>query len=340
MTARLRRIPLLLALLPALLGAASLVAPASASAVNTVGSGIVCTTYNASANIATVRFGYANHGVTIENLPPGDENFFFPPPVDIGQPNQFVPGNGSFDVTHAAGDPSLLWTISGGAGEAADFAVADLPFERPCPERGPTITGLTPPTVTTAGTAQLAIFGQGLAGGTVTVAGEGVTATTAGPGTEQRLDATVSIAPDAAPGPRDVLVTAPGGDQVGCRGCLEVEAAPAPPAPERGPAGDRGPAGERGAPGPAGPAGASAQVVHVKGTAVTLGADGTATAVARCPAGRTAIAGGYALGGKGAPRSLAILADQPRGAAAWAVTVAGGGGAATRRLTASVSCLG
>jgi hypothetical protein len=186
--------------------------------------------------------------------------------------------------------------------------------------------------VTTGGDpSSLAIFGQGLAGGTVAVSGEGITVTTAGTGTEQRLDATVTIGPDAATGPRDVLVTAPNGDQVGCRGCLMVEAE-APPV-----IGPAGPAGERG---PAGPVGTAGRVVHATGAPVALGADGGATAVARCPAGSTAIAGGYSLHGKGASRSLAVTADQPRGDDAWAVTVNARGARPTQRLVTSVSCLG
>jgi hypothetical protein len=77
----------------------------------------------------------------------------------------------------------------------------------------------------------------------------------------------------------------------------------------------------------------------VNGAPAPLGADGSATAIARCPAGSTAIAGGYALRGKGALRSLAVLADQPRGADAWAVTVSARGAKPSRRLVASVSCL-
>jgi hypothetical protein len=158
-----------------------------------------------------------------------------------------------------------------------------------------------------------------------------------------------------------VLVTAPNGDQVGCRGCLMVEAeapplvgppgptgerGPAGPSGERGPAGpagQRGPAGERGPTGPRGPAGppgATRRVLHATGTPVALGTDGSATARARCPAGSTAIAGGYSLSGKGAVRSLAVLADEPRGAGAWAVTVSAHGAKPSRRLVASVSCLG
>jgi hypothetical protein len=73
---------------------------------------------------------------------------------------------------------------------------------------------------------------------------------------------------------------------------------------------------------------------------VALGTDGSATALAHCPAGSTAIAGGYSLRGKGALRSLAVLADQPRGAGAWAVTVSARGAKPSHRLVASVSCLG
>jgi len=352
---------LLILALPALLAAAALGAPTTASAV-TYGTGVVCTTYHAQANTATVRFGYNNLFPVVESIGPGDYNYFTPPPPDSGQPNQFTPGNGSFDVTRPAGSSSLSWTIDGVSGEPADLAAAELPFERPCPERGPSISGLTPPAVTKGGDpSSLAIFGQGLAGGTVAVSGDGVAVTTAATESGQRLDATVTVAPGAATGPRDVLVTAPNGDEVGCRGCLMVEAeapplvGPAGPAGERGPpgpsgdrgpvgpTGQRGPAGERGRTGPRGPAGppgATGRVTHATGTPVALGTDGSATAIARCPAGSTAIAGGYALSGKGAVRSLAVVADEPRGSDAWAVTVNARGAKPSRRLVTSVSCLG
>jgi hypothetical protein len=336
----------LLLVLATLLAAAALGAPTSAGAV-TYGAGVVCTTYHAEAETATIRFGYRNLFPTIESIAPGDDNYFTPPPPDSGQPNQFIPGNGSFDLTRAAGSPALSWVIDGVAGEPADFAVADLPFERPCPERGPSISGLTPPDVAAgAGPLSLAIFGQGLAGGTVAVSGEGVAVTTDGTGTEQRLDASVTVAPGAATGPRDVLVTAPNGDEVGCRGCLVVEAERPPLVGPAGPAGERGapgPPGERGATGPAGApggTGSAPRVVHATGAPVPLSAAGSATATARCPAGSTAIAGGYALRGKGSLRSVAVLADRPRGADAWTVTVSAPGARPGRRLVASVSCLG
>ena len=244
-TTRPRRLFLLLAV-PALLAAATLGAPTTASAV-TYGTGVVCTTYHAQANTATIRFGYDNLFETIESIGPGDYNYFTPPPADPGQPEQFIPGNGSFDLTRAAGSPPLSWVLDGVAGKPADFAVADLPFERPCPERGPSISGLTPPAVAKgADPRALSIFGQGLAGGTVAVSGDGVTVTTADPGTEQRLDATVTVVPGAATGPRDVLVTAPDGDEVGCRGCLMVEPDAPPVVGPAGPAGERGPAGPAG----------------------------------------------------------------------------------------------
>jgi len=39
-------------------------------------------------------------------------------------------------------------------------------------------------------------------------------------------------------------------------------------------------------------------------------------------------------------RSLAVTADEPRGADAWAVTVSARGARPSQRLVASVSCLG
>jgi hypothetical protein len=74
-----RRALLLLAL-PALLAVASPGMSATAGAT-TIPTGIVCTTYHAQANTATIRFGDRNLNLAIESIPMGDDNYFTPPPT-------------------------------------------------------------------------------------------------------------------------------------------------------------------------------------------------------------------------------------------------------------------
>lgn len=170
--AKLRRLlagPLLaLCLVPALL------APATASAGTTTAAGIFCTTYKPEAGTAVVRFGYENGpGGLFQSIAAGDENYFSPAPPDRGQLLQFVAGVGAFDQTLAVGSP-VSWSVHGTTA-TADLAAADLPFERPCPERGPSISAVTPTAAAPgSGTQLLTIFGQGLAGATVSVSGSGV----------------------------------------------------------------------------------------------------------------------------------------------------------------------
>ncbi len=319
-----------LALCPLLV---ALAAPATASATATA-SGIVCTTYHAGAGTASVRYGYSNVGATssaFETVTELGDDFFSPPPLERGQPLQLVAGNGSFDLTFAAGtEPAPAWTINGTT-ETPDLAVADLPFERPCPERGPSISAVSPIGLAPGASGRdLTVFGQGLAGASVAVSGGGVSVGAPTASSEQRLDATVHVAPGAAAGPRDVLVTDGAGNEVGCRGCLTIGAG----GEVSGPPGPPGPRGEAGPPG----ASAASSASHVT-AAERLGRHGEAAAVARCRAGSVAIAGGYRLAGYGKPAALSVLADGPKGTRGWAVAVKARGARKGQRLVVSVTCL-
>lgn len=73
-----------------------------------------------------------------------------------------------------------------------DLSTANLPFQRPCYDRGPAITAMTPTAIAPGANAQqLTIFGQDLKGATVSFSGSGVSATTTA-STEQRLDVAVT----------------------------------------------------------------------------------------------------------------------------------------------------
>lgn len=183
----------------------------------------------------------------------------------------------------------------------------------------------------------MTVFGQGLAGATLAVPGTGITVSAPSQATEQRLTATVSVAAGAAAGSHDVLITDAVGDQVGCRGCLAVEAGAAPQPGPPGPQGEKGPPGPQGAPGsqgPPGPAGTTT-VGQVTGTPVTVGRGGATTATANCPAGTSVVSGGYKLLGAGAPGSVSPIADAASGSGSWSVTLRVRGD-----LVASASCLG
>jgi hypothetical protein len=301
---------------------------------------LLCTTYNVGAGTATARFGYTNvapYGSTFQNILGGDFNYFEPNPTERGQPEQFVAGNGSFDLTQPVGSPALTWYVNG-LGEGAEFGAAQLPFDRPCPERGPSVTAVDPTAIAPGQTTQVTVFGQGLAGASLAVGGEGVTVGTPSEATAQRLTATVSVAAGAA-GSRDVLVVDAAGNEVGCRGCLAIEAAATPQQGPPGPQGPSGPRGEPGPPGPRGPAG-GATVTQVTGTPLKLGRAGATTATAGCPAGTSVVSGGYKLLGAGAPDSVSPLADAASGPAAWSVTLRVRGARRGARLVASASCLG
>src|SRR6202012_5956717 len=94
-------------------------APASALAqVATRPTGLLCSTYNPQNGTDIARLGADNAGVTIETISAGDENFFSPPPLDRNQPNQFAPGNSSWDYEVGVGgglsaNGTLTWSIDG-----------------------------------------------------------------------------------------------------------------------------------------------------------------------------------------------------------------------------------
>jgi hypothetical protein len=339
-------------------------APARAQAV-TRPTGLLCATYNASTGTATMRLGYENAFYTIETNGAGsDDNLFSPPPADRGQPEQFIPGLGAWELTVNPSALPLTWSIDGTPG-ALTAPAGGLAFARPCPDRGPSVTAVAPTAVAPGAAAQtLTILGQGLDGATVAVSGAGVTVTAPTATTDQRIDAAVTVAPGAAPGARDLLVTAPDGSQAGCRGCLLVstdaggQTGPAGPQGDTGPAGPQGPPGNtgpagpqgpRGATGPSGPAGptgdrgpagppATASVSSVQGHAVRFDRRGLASASATCPRGTHVLSGGHKISGR-APRTVDLVADHAENGDRWTVT-ARVRGRGHRRLVVSATCLG
>jgi hypothetical protein len=331
----------------AAVAALALSAAASADALataNTVATGLVCMTYDAQSGVAMPRFGYDNRGVAIENIPAGDYNFFEPNPIDRSQPNEFIPGNGTFDTSIDATSLPMAWTINGFPSSTGPLTGSDVVFDRPCPERGPSIAAVSPAALAPGGGPQrVTVFGQGLKNATVSVSGSSVDVAAPSSTTEQRIDATVTPASGAATGPRDVVVTAPNGYEVGCRGCLLLDpgASTVGPVGPAGPKGDTGPQAPAGPTGPQGPAGgsAAASVTHASGGAVRIGRDGNAAASATCPAGYSAISGGYDITGPGQTRHVDVIATHAAGNSGWKVSVRTSGSGASRRLVVSVSCL-
>jgi hypothetical protein len=358
----------------ALAAVAALMLWASASAdalatTYTVPTGLVCMTYDAQSGVAMPRFGYDNTGRATENILAGDYNFFEPGPLDRSQPNQFMPGNGTFDTSLDAAMLPMAWTINGVGSTTGPLTGSDVAFDRPCPERGPSITAVSPASLAPGGGPQrVTVFGQGLKDATISVTGSGVDVAAPDSTTEQRLNATVTPAPGAATGPRDVIVTAPNGYAVGCRGCLLLDpgastvgpVGPAGPIGDAGPQGPAGPKGDTGLQGPAGPKGdaglqgpagptgpaggdAAASVTHASGRAVRLGRDGRASASATCPPGYSAISGGYDITGAGDTRDVDVIATHADGNSSWKVSVRvsvrTNNSGASRRLVVSVSCL-
>jgi hypothetical protein len=357
-----------IAVVAMLLVALSLAAAAGAAEPEyTRPTGLVCMTYHAAAGTATARLGYSNvapFGTTTETIVDGDYNYLEPDPSERGQPEQFVPGNGSWDLTVAADSPTLGWWINGFQ-TSVGLSGAQLPFDRPCPERGPSITAVSPAALAPGESAQVTVFGQGLAGSTLAVSEPGVTVSAPSEATAQRLTATVTAAAGAAAGTRDVLVTDQAGNEVGCRGCLAIEAGaapqpgppgprgeqgmPGPPGPrgeqgssgppgprgEQGPSGPPGPRGEPGPPGPARPT----TVRQVIGPPVALAGDGDmTTATATCPAGASVVSGGYKLLGAGSPGAVIPTANAASGPSSWSVTLRVRGARRGAHLVASASC--
>lgn len=351
--------------------AATIPAPANASPLITP-TGLVCTTYNAQTRTGVARLGFNNAAVISQDAPGGDSNYFSPGQIDIGQPTQFIPGIGAWDARFAVGQPGfgggpLTWTLDGQPA-TIDVGAADVAFERPCPDRGPSITAVAPAAVKPgSGPQRLTIFGQGLKGATVSVSGGGVTVAAPSDTTEQRVDVMVSVGGGAPIGARDLLVTSPDGTQVGCRGCLDLDpnaagsqgpagpagaAGAAGPKGDPGPQGPAGPAGLKGDPGPQGPTGpagspgrqgppgnsAVTSVVQVTGSPVPTGRDGVATAVASCPAGSSLISGGYGVDGPGNAPLVSVIASRAADSRRWTVTVRVLP-SARHTLVASATCL-
>jgi hypothetical protein len=364
----------------ALLAAAGVAAaaPTGAQAFNVDAPRLMCSTYNPSSSMLTPRFGVVNRSVSSTTILAGDFNFVDPNPPDRLQPNQFAPGYTFWEPVLGVlpGVPGFAWVLDGKP-FILDMDPAKLPFNRPCADIGPEITAVLPVAVHPGGGGQgLTIYGQGLAGGTVSVGGAGVAVGAPTSSTGQVVTATLTVAADAPTGARDVFVTDAAGNEVGCQGCLLIDpqagagggqgpagakgdtgpagakgdtgpagakgdTGPAGLKGDTGPAGAKGDTGARGATGPAGQAGkdASSTVTHVTGSPVGFGRDGSATATATCPAGTSVIAGGHDVTGGGLDRFM-ILTDKAADDRQWQVTARADGAKSSRRLVAQATCLG
>jgi Collagen triple helix repeat (20 copies)/Quinohemoprotein amine dehydrogenase, alpha subunit domain III len=338
-----------------------------------VPNGVVCGTYDASTSNATLRIGYLNTQRSFQTVGIGQSNFMFPNPEDRGQPSQFIPGLGSWDLTNPADGQDLFWGLATPAQpndavfiNLAPYLTPDaVRFGRPCPERGPQITSVVPSALRAGVNGQrVTVYGQGLAGASATISGTGLTASTVGDTSDQRLDVTVDV-PSGATGARDLLVTDPQQRQTGCRHCVALDA-PALPTGPQGPVGADGPVGPRGEAGPVGPAGAAGPI----GPAGSAGADGAAgspgpagrdgaagaanpgvvraqstpvafvrrkaSATAACPAGRSVVSGGHSVNGAS---GLSVLTSRPVDARRWQVTVRADSASSRARLRAYATCV-
>lgn len=308
-------------------------APAAHAA--TTPNAVVCSTFDASTSTATLRLGTRNPGNSIETVPIGANNFFYPDLDDRGQPAQFIPGLQSWDLTVAASGQDLFWGLNGQYLVLAPFLDPEtLPFERPCPDRGPQITSVVPSSLR-AGVAdqRLTVFGQGLAGSAATVSGDGVSADAVADTSDQRLDVIVDVDAGASTDPRDLLVTDPQDRQTGCRHCVALDA----PALDPGPAGPAGPVGPSGPEGAAGPAGGDASPAVVRATSAPVAfRNGKASATAVCPDGRSVVSGGHDVS---RAAGLSVVADRPSDANSWQVTVRAESAPANARLRAHATCL-
>jgi hypothetical protein len=293
---------------------------------------VVCSTYDAATSTATLRLETRNPGNSIETVPIGANNFFYPDLDDRGQPAQFIPGLQNWDLTMGANDQQLQWGLNGVYLDLGPFLHPDtLPFGRPCPDRGPQITAVVPPALR-AGVAgqQVTIFGQGLAGSSATVSGDGVNADAVADTSDQRLDVIVDVDAGASTDPRDLLVTDPQDRQTGCRHCVALDAPPL----EQGPEGPIGPAG---APGPGGPAGADASSAVIRANSAPVRfRSGRASATAVCPAGRSVVSGGYDVA---RATGLSVVTNRPSEAGSWQVTVRAELASDHARLRAYATCL-
>ncbi len=241
----------------AALGAGAAVAyPALAGATSpTLTTSEKCALYDPSAGTVTWEITVDNPTGAPFTVSAGPNNYFLPQdPYDLGQPTTFYPGLTTFSVTKPISSGTLTYYLEG-TPLALSSDPSVVPFQAPCPDQGPAITGVSPTELGVGGSGQgLTIFGHDLSGATVSIPGSGITAGT--PTTSQnRIDVPVTVAATASPGSYDLLVTSAAGIETGCQGCVEVVSSlPTGPA---GPAGAKGPAGPMGATGPAGPTGAT-----------------------------------------------------------------------------------
>jgi hypothetical protein len=334
-------------LIPIGLVLATTVASAPAAVPHTVPSGVVCSTYDASTSTATLRLGTRNPDNSIETVGIGANNFFYPDLDDRGQPAQFIPGLQSWDLTVGANAQDLYWGLNGAYLVLKPFLNPEtLPFERPCPERGPQITAVVPSVLRAGGADQrVTIFGQGLAGSTATVKGAGVSAHAIADTSDQRLDVIVDVDAGAPTGPRDLLVTDPQHRQTGCRHCVELDApaleqgsgGPAGPEGQAGPAGPEGHVGSIGPTGPAGPAGSDAPSTVIRATSAPVRfRSGKASATAVCPAGHSVISGGHDVA---RATGLSVVTNRPPDVHSWQVTVRAELAPANARLRVYATCL-
>lgn len=321
----------------AAIGAAAMVAAwAPAAEAATVPSGVVCSTYDTSASTASLRLATRNPGRDIETVAIGANNFFYPDLDDRGQPAQFLPGLQSWDFTVEANGRALWWGLNGSYLDLAPFRDPEaLRFGRPCPERGPQITAVVPSALRAGVDGQrVTIFGQGLAGATATVRGDGVKAHAVAGTSAQRLDLIVDVDAGASSSPRDVLVTDPQQLQTGCRDCVALDA----PALEPGPTGPTGPAGAdapRGESAPRVNATAAPAVIRATSAAVRV-RGGKASATAVCPAGRSVVSGGHSVA---RATQLSVVTSRPLDARSWQVTVRAQRAGATARLRVYATCV-
>lgn len=295
-------------------------APAAQAAPPTAPSGVVCSTYDAATSTANLRLETRNPGNSIETVPIGANNFFYPDLDDRGQPAQFIPGLQNWDLTAGANDQQLFWGLNGVYLDLAPFLHPDtLPFERPCPERGPQVTSVVPSALR-AGVAdqRVTIFGQGLAGATATVSGDGVSADAIADTSDQRLDVIVDVDAGASAVPRDLLVTDPQDRQTGCRHCVALDA----------PALEQGPAGPPGADAPSTVSRATSGPVRFR--------NGKASATAICPGGRSVVSGGYDAAHT---TGLSVVTNRPLDVNSWQVTVRAELARDNARLRAYATCL-
>src|SRR4051794_41175443 len=154
---------------------------------------VECASYDSDTNGVGERLLTVNTAPSVETHAIGGDNFFSPGPGDRGQPAQFVPGRQSWDVNFPVSPDKLTWSISGNNLEF--HATADnARFGRPCADRGPQITSVQPTALKRGRHAQrLTIFGQGLSGSDVSIAGDGVHATAISDSSDQRLDVDVDV---------------------------------------------------------------------------------------------------------------------------------------------------